>query len=68
MVNWNDTGIHFASDTFNVTGGSDFYIPNGTIYSGCNNSTSGVDEILNVYGGVFQCVGGTIPLVRPPTR
>ncbi len=61
VVDWNDTGIHFVSDTFNFS--SDYpVIFSGTIYSGCNNNTSGVDLILDVYGGVFQCVGGTIPV------
>ncbi len=61
VVNWNDTGIHFVSDTFNFTNGF-AYIPPGTLVSACNNNTSGAQNILNVYGGVFQCVGGTIPL------
>ena len=62
VVNWNDTGIHFVDDTFNFSAGSGFYLAPGTIYSGCNNNSAGVDTILYVYGGVFQCVGGTIPL------
>jgi hypothetical protein len=61
VVNWNDTGIHFVDDTFNVSSGSPVILP-GTIYAGCNNNTSGVDRILEVYGGVFQCVGGTLPV------
>jgi hypothetical protein len=59
VVNWNDTGIHFVDDTFNATGGS---IRANTILSGCNNNSAGVLTILDVYGGVFQCVGGTIPV------
>ncbi len=64
VVNWNDTGIHFVDDTFNLTSAtqSPFYLQPGTIYSACNNNSAGVDRILYVYGGVFQCVGGTIPL------
>ncbi len=73
VVNWNDTTIHFVSDTFNLTynvtpgavnlpGAVPDYIPPGTIVSGCNNGTAGVDEILAVYGGVFQCVGPNIPV------
>ncbi len=61
VVNWNATGIHFVSDTFNFSNG-EAYIPAGTIVSGCDNNSSGAQNILNVYGGVFQCVGGTIPL------
>ena len=61
VVDWNDTGIHFVDDTFNFSSYFPLIEP-GTIYSGCNNNTSGVDEILEVYGGVFQCVGGTIPV------
>jgi len=62
VVNWNDTGIHFVSDTFNVSAGSGFYIAPGTIYSGCNNNTAGAQNILDVYGGVFQCVAGSVPV------
>jgi hypothetical protein len=64
VVNWNDTGIHFVDDTFNLTSATQnpFFIAPGTIYSGCNNGTAGVGVILFNYGGVFQCVGGTVPL------
>jgi hypothetical protein len=64
VVNWNNTGIHFVDDTFNMTSGNvtPFYIAPGTIYSGCNNNSHGVQTILDVYGGVFQCVGTTIPV------
>jgi thermopsin len=61
VVNWNATAIHFVSDTFNFSSPAG-YIPPGTILSGCNNNTSGVDQILAVYGGVFQCVGPNIPI------
>jgi spore maturation protein SpmB len=63
VVNWNDTGIHFVDDTFNLTSGTQnpFVIEPGTIYSGCH-TTTGTGVILFNYGGVFQCVGGTIPL------
>ncbi|HYA71195.1 MAG TPA: thermopsin family protease [Thermoplasmata archaeon] len=59
VVNWNDTGIHFVDDTFNASGGS-FGL--NDIYSGCNNNTAGAQNILKFYGGVFQCVGTTIPI------
>jgi hypothetical protein len=64
VVDWNDTGIHFVDDTFNLTSATQnpFYIAPGTIYSGCNNDSAGVNVILYTYGGVFQCVGGTIPV------
>jgi hypothetical protein len=64
VVNWNDTGIHFVDDTFNLTSAtqSPFFIQPNTIYSACNNNTTGVQKVLFNYGGVFQCVGGTIPL------
>ncbi|HXY47748.1 MAG TPA: thermopsin family protease [Thermoplasmata archaeon] len=64
VLNYNDTGIHFVSDTFNLTSATHnpFYIAPGTIYSACNNGSAGVQEILDVYGGVLQCVGGTIPV------
>jgi Thermopsin len=64
VVNWNDTGIHFVDDTFNLTSAtqSPFVIQPGTIAQGCNNGSAGVNEILFVYGGVFQCVGQTIPI------
>ncbi len=64
VLDYNDTGIHFVSDTFNMTSATQdpFYIAPGTIYSACNNGSSGVDRILEVYGGVLQCVGGTVPV------
>ncbi len=62
VVNWNDTGIHFVSDTFNFSAGSGVYLAPGTIVSACGYNEAGVDTVLAVYGGVFQCVGGTIPL------
>jgi hypothetical protein len=64
VVNWNDTGIHFVDDTFNLTSATQnpFYIAPGTIYSACHTSGAGIDSILATYGGVFQCVGGTIPV------
>jgi hypothetical protein len=64
VVDWNQTGIHFVDDTFNLTSATQdpFYIAPGTIYSGCNNGSAGVAVILYNYGGVFQCVGGTVPV------
>jgi Thermopsin len=64
VLNWNDTGIHFVDDTFNLTSATQtpFYIAPGTILSGCNNNSAGVNVILYNYGGVFQCVGKTIPV------
>ena len=62
VVNWNDTGIHFVDDTWNATVGSGFYMAPNSIYSGCNNDTAGANTILGVYGGVFQCVGSTLPV------
>jgi len=60
VVNFNDTGIHFVDDTFNMSGVP--VIQPGTIYAACVNNSAGVQRILNAYGGVFQCVGGTIPV------
>ncbi len=61
VVDWNDTAIHFVDDTFNLT--SPFLIlRSGTIQSGCNNTTAGVNRILYVFGDVFECIGTTIPL------
>ncbi|MCI4325693.1 MAG: thermopsin [Thermoplasmata archaeon] len=64
VVNWNDTGIHFVDDTFNLTSATQdpFYIAPGTIFSACHLNAAGVDQVLVTYGGVFQCVGGTIPV------
>jgi hypothetical protein len=63
VVNYNDTGIHFVDDTFNSTDGSGFYMAPGTIYSSdCAGGGPGVATVLQVYGGVYQCVGGTVPL------
>ena len=60
VVNFNATGIHFVDDTFNMTGLPEIYP--GTIYSACNNNSVGVQRILTAYGGVLQCVGGTVPI------
>jgi hypothetical protein len=64
VIDWNDTGIHFVDDTFNLTSATQapFVIEPGTIYSACHTSGAGVSTILTVYGGVFQCVGGTVPI------
>jgi hypothetical protein len=65
VVNWNDTGIHFVSDTFNLTSATQnpFFIAPGTIYSACDLTTqAAIDKVLFNYGGVFQCVGGTVPI------
>jgi len=61
VLNVNDTGIHFVDDTFNMTAA---FVPiePGTLLSGCNNNSAGAQGILDFYGGVFQCVGGTIPV------
>ena len=59
VVNWNDTGIHMVQDTFNASGPA--FQP-GTIVSACNNNSAGVQNILEVYGGVLQCVLGSIPV------
>jgi len=62
VLDVNDSGIHFLQDVFNLSAGSNFYIPpgNGTVLSGCG--TTDLVPMLTVYGGVFQCVGSTIPI------
>ncbi|MGI0071217.1 MAG: thermopsin family protease [Thermoplasmata archaeon] len=63
VVNVNDTGIHFVDDIFNFSANSDAYISPAapaTIRSGCGLAS--VSTILTVYGGVYQCVGETIPI------
>lgn len=61
VVNMNSTGIHFVQDVFNFTYGSDAVIPaSGTIVSGCSGFD--IPLMLEVYGGVYQCVGGTVPI------
>jgi len=64
VVNFNDTGIHFVDDTFNATSATQnpFYIAAGTIYTACGYQQPMITQVLKAYGGVFQCVGGTIPL------
>jgi hypothetical protein len=58
VLDVNDTGIHFVDDVFNFTGPTTVF-HSGSVASGCN---SNVNVILSVYGGVYQCVGGTIPI------
>ncbi len=62
VVNWNDTGIHFVQDTWNDSIGSGFRFQYNSIYSACGQSTAGVNHILYVYGGVLQCVQGSVPV------
>ncbi len=64
VVDWNDTGIHFVSDTFNMTSAtqSPYVFQPGTIYSACGLSGANIEPDLVNYGGVFQCVGGTVPI------
>ncbi len=65
VVNINSTGIHFVQDVFNFTYASNAshegVIPtSGTLVSGCNDFN--LTAMLTVYGGVYQCVGGTVPI------
>ncbi len=63
VLDINDTGIHFVDDVFNFTYDSGVVFPTtgpASIVSGCG--TTDLDTILAVYGGVYQCVGGTIPI------
>ncbi len=64
VLNINDTGIHFVSDTFNMTSAtqSPYVIQPGTIYSACGLTGNAINNVLVAYGGVFQCVGGTVPI------
>jgi hypothetical protein len=64
VVNWNATGIHFVSDTFNMTNATQnpYVIAPGTLYSACGYTGNRIEQVLFNYGGVFQCVGGTVPL------
>ncbi len=62
VVNWNDTGIHFVQDTWNDSIGSGFSFGYNSIYSACGQNTAGVNHILYVYGGVLQCVQGSVPV------
>jgi len=63
VLNVNDTGIHFVDDVFNFSSGSGFFIPAtapATIVSGCG--TSDLGTLLAFDGGVYQCVGSSIPI------
>ncbi len=62
VLNVNDTGIHFVQDIFNFSLNGSFFIPSdrSTILSGCG--TSDLSTMLSVYGGVYQCVGPTVPI------
>jgi len=58
VLDISNTGIHFVDDVFNFTGPTTVFGP-GSVASGCN---SNVNNILSVSHGVYQCVGGTIPI------
>jgi hypothetical protein len=64
VLNYNDTGIHFVSDTFNMTSATQnpYVIEPNTLLSACGYGPVRIQEVLFNYGGVFQCVGGTIPV------
>jgi hypothetical protein len=62
VVNWNDTAVHFVQDTWNFSLDSDSYLQQDSIFSACDNDTAGANYILDVYGGVLQCVDGSIPI------
>ena len=58
VLDMSDSGIHFVDDVFNFTGSVTAFNL-GSIASGCH---SNVNELLSIGGGVYQCVGGTIPI------
>jgi hypothetical protein len=61
VVNMNSTGIHFVQDIFNFSYDSGAYIAPGTTFvSGCGETN--LIPMLTLYGGVYQCVGGTVPI------
>ena len=62
VLNVNDTGIHFVDDVFNFSylSGASISTSGPTIASGCGSTD--VTPILEDYGGVYQCVGTTIPI------
>ena len=62
VINFNDTGIHFVDDIFNASAGGGFYITPGTTFLPGGCPTANISLMLSVYGGVYQCVGGTIPI------
>jgi Thermopsin/Periplasmic copper-binding protein (NosD) len=59
VLDMNATGIHFVDDVFNLTGPVTAFEP-GTIASGCG--LTDLTNELTEYGGVYQCVGPTIPI------
>jgi parallel beta-helix repeat protein len=59
VLDMNATGIHFVDDVFNLTGPVTAFFP-GTIASGCG--LTDLTNELTEYGGVYQCVGTTIPI------
>jgi parallel beta-helix repeat protein len=59
VLDMNATGIHFVDDVFNLTGPvTQFQL--GSIASGCG--LTDLTDMLTEYGGVYQCVGTTIPI------
>ncbi|MEM0128614.1 MAG: thermopsin family protease [Thermoplasmata archaeon] len=62
VVNWNDSGLHFLQDTWNFSLGSQTEWQYNSIYSGCGGNTGQANLILYVYGLVFQCSEGNVPL------
>ena len=62
VVNWNSTGLHFIQDTWNFSLDSGSYWNYNSIYSGCGGNTAHANYILYLYGFVFQCSEGNVPL------
>lgn len=62
VVDINDTGIHFVDDIYNVSS-MGFGISPGTTFlsDGCASQPS-TTAMLSVMGGMYQCVGTTIPI------
>jgi Thermopsin/Periplasmic copper-binding protein (NosD) len=63
VLNINDSGIHFVDDVFNFSYLSGVVFPTtgpASILSGCGLTSA--NSILSNYGGVYQCVGKTIPI------
>jgi Thermopsin/Periplasmic copper-binding protein (NosD) len=60
VLDINDSAIHFVDDVWNLTTNSSFRFAFNAIASGCAGAN--IPLMIAFEGGVYQCVGGSIPI------
>ncbi len=60
VIDMNGTAIHFVDDLWNLTADSAFGFAPNAIVSACGFDN--LTTMLEIEGGVVQCIGGTVPI------